>query len=288
MQTQPRNVGRVIAVAALATLVFSILRRLDLFLPMGNSLAARGWSLPPILAVMVLARMAFSAIATLIALPQILGVALSEWLPDAVKCDRRATLLGLLSFTVFGLLASAISLGMGIHKGDWSALLARPDIHPDPDVVGWGYFLLALVPGIWEELAFRGLILSRLRKALPAWVSILLSSVLFSLFHLTNLATQAPSAAIGGVAMSLLFGLTWGVMTVRTGSVLPAMLSHYLVDSMGQPFLNVATSDPVQATIFFLTLTLAFPIVNTALTVMMYPGERRQERYTAGTEATPA
>jgi hypothetical protein len=53
-------------------------------------------------------------------------------------------------------------------------------------------------------------------------------------------------------------------------SVVPAMLSHYLVDSMGQIFFGVDGSNPALATGFFLLLTLAFPVVNVLLTRMAY------------------
>ena len=101
-------------------------------------------------------------------------------------------------------------------------------------MIGWGYFLLALVPGIWEELAFRGLIQSKFRTTFSITASILLSSLFFGLYHLSNLVTQSPSQAIPGVIMAFFFGIAWGYMTVKARSVVPAMISHYLVDSMGQ------------------------------------------------------
>lgn len=288
MDTPKNRKWRTLGAAALAALLFSILRRIDIFLPIGNSLAAKEWPLTPILVVMVLIRMIFTAVAVLLVMPPILGFRrLAEWLPETLKGDSRAVLLGIASYIVFGVLATIISLSLGIYVGDWSTVLARPDIRPDPDVIGWGYFLLALVPGIWEELAFRGLILPRLRKSYTTWLSVLLSSLLFSLFHLTNLATQAPSTAIGGVVMAFFFGLAWGVMTIRTRSVLPAIISHYLVDSMGQPFLNVDNSDPVQATLFFLLLTFTFPIVNIALTRIVYPDKAGKAFDTGVTRVSP-
>ena len=91
---------------------------------------------------------------------------------------------------------------------------------------------------------------------------------------------------MGGVVMSLFFGLAWGVMTVRSGSVLPAMLSHYLVDSLGQPLLNVSTTDPVLQIQFFLLLTLTFPIVCTGLTALMYSDRRDTAEVVIGLQKT--
>jgi membrane protease YdiL (CAAX protease family) len=137
-------------------------------------------------------------------------------------------------------------------------------------VIGWGYFLLALVPGIWEELAFRGLVQSKLRTVFSMPAAVLLSAVFFALFHFSNLVTQTPAQVIPGVIMAFCFGIGWGYLTSRCGSVVPAMISHYLVDSLGQVFLGVDNTDPGLTTLFFLLLTLAFPFFNILLAKIMY------------------
>ena len=263
--------GKLIILVILATIVFSIFIKLDSLFSVANTLASRGWSLLPILFVIVLIRMIFAGLVVLIILPLILrSGSWRDWLPGYLRIDRKIVLLGLLSFAVFATLATVISLSMGIFKGDLSAVFAYPDIRLDPDVIGWGYFLLALVPGIWEELAFRGLIQSKLRTAFSIPASILLSSLFFGLYHLSNMLTQSPSQALPGVIMAFFFGIGWGYMTVKARSVIPAMISHYLVDSMGQIFLGVNNTDPALATGFFLLLTLLFPIFNMILTKVTY------------------
>jgi len=79
--------------------------------------------------------------------------------------------------------------------------------------------------------------------------------------------------------MAFLFGIGWGYMTVKTGSVIPAMISHYLVDAMGQIFLTVDTTNPALSTGYFLLLTLLFPIFNIILTRVTY---RRLEEESTG------
>jgi len=137
-------------------------------------------------------------------------------------------------------------------------------------VLGWGYFLLALVPAIWEELAFRGLIQSKLREIFSTKISILFSAAFFGLFHLSNILTQAPSLVIFGVIMAFFFGIGWGYITIRARSVVPAMISHYLVDSIGQIFLGVNSTDPALVTGFFVLLTLLFPVFNIFLAKIVY------------------
>jgi len=257
--------------AALAVLLFTAFIKLDVFFQSGNILVAWGWSMPAILLAFVLIRTITAGTAVLLVLPVVLGFpGPRAWLPGYLRLDRRAVLAGLLSFALFGVLAAILSLAMGIWVGDLSAAFAWPDHGPDPDVIGWGYFLLALIPGIWEELAFRGLILSKLRERFSLSASVLLSAAFFAAFHFSNLLTQPPSQVVGGVIMALLFGIGWGVLTVRARSLLPAMIAHYLVDSLGQIFLGVDASNPALATGFFLLLTLTFPVANVLLARALY------------------
>ncbi|HLN28080.1 MAG TPA: ABC transporter permease subunit/CPBP intramembrane protease [Gemmataceae bacterium] len=83
----------------------------------------------------------------------------------------------------------------------------------------WLYLVVfALLPAICEELAFRGFILSGLRRRFAPWTAILMSSFLFAIYHMN--VFQALPAFILGVVLSLL--------TIQSGSTLPAMLLHLL------------------------------------------------------------
>ena len=262
-----------ILIVILSTALFSFFRGISVFLPIlsMNTFAERGWSLMTIIVVSVSLHTVSSGFVVLLIMPWILGFTnLKSWLVRFLRLDRKIILVGIFSFLGFCILAAVISLSMGIFKGNLSAVFSYPDIRPDPDVVGIGYFLLALIPGIWEELAFRGLILTKLRIRFGTWTSILLSALFFGLFHLINLLTQSPSLAISGVIMASLFGIGWGYMTIKTGSVIPAMISHYLVDALGQIFLTVDTTDPALSTGYFLLLTLLFPVFNIILARATY------------------
>ena len=77
--------------------------------------------------------------------------------------------------------------------------------------------LLALVPAVCEELAFRGFILSGLRSGGRKWTAIMISSVFFGLAH--GLLQQSLSACVVGVVI--------GFIAVQTGSLLPAIAYHF-------------------------------------------------------------
>ncbi|MCT2535479.1 CPBP family intramembrane metalloprotease [Aquibacillus koreensis] len=69
---------------------------------------------------------------------------------------------------------------------------------------------------IWEELFFRGVLLFSLLKLMkPIW-AISLTSILFALFH--------PSYWI----VTLLSGILLSLLTYKTKSIIPAILSHAL------------------------------------------------------------
>lgn len=75
---------------------------------------------------------------------------------------------------------------------------------------------VSLVPGVAEELFFRGLVQRSLTARLGAPVGIGIASVLFGAFHVDP--PQAVGAAVLGVAL--------GFVVWRTGSVIPAMVAH--------------------------------------------------------------
>lgn len=69
---------------------------------------------------------------------------------------------------------------------------------------------------VCEEFFFRGLLQRGLLERLPASQAVLLSSVVFSAFHLD------PVGFVARVELGVLFGLLW----LRTGSLWPSILAH--------------------------------------------------------------
>jgi membrane protease YdiL (CAAX protease family) len=255
----------------LAVILFSLFIKFDSILQIADLLVDSGWSLPPILLVITLIRMALAGLVTIVVVALVLEFKrIRDWLPAYLRIDSKIVLAGFLSFVLFCALAAGLSLAMGIFVGDMSTVFSTPDLGPDPDVVGWGFFLLALVPGIWEELAYRGLIQSRLREVFSTRLSIILSSAFFALFHFSNLVFQPLASVVPGVVMAFCFGLGWGWLTVRSRSVVPAMLSHYLIDSFGQIFLGVDTTNLALSSAFFLLLTLSYPVLVILLSRTLY------------------
>jgi membrane protease YdiL (CAAX protease family) len=89
--------------------------------------------------------------------------------------------------------------------------------------LAWGIvfvIVIALAPGFFEEMLFRGYVQGRLLKRWrPAW-AIGVASLLFALAHVT------PHA----IALAAPLGLWFGIVAWRTGSIIPTIVSHAFVN----------------------------------------------------------
>jgi sodium transport system permease protein len=83
--------------------------------------------------------------------------------------------------------------------------------------------LLAALPAICEELAFRGFILSGLRHLGQKWWAIGLTAVFFGFTH--SVIQQSLAATV--------VGLVLGYIAVQTGSLIPCILFHLTYNSLG-------------------------------------------------------
>lgn len=100
---------------------------------------------------------------------------------------------------------------------------------------------VSLVPGIAEEIFFRGLVQRSLTARLGAPLGIGLASVLFGAFHVD------PPQAIGAAVL----GLALGFVVWRTGSVVPAVVAHAANNALAlavarQPVEPAAGDGPAQ------------------------------------------
>ena len=105
---------------------------------------------------------------------------------------------------------------------------------------------------VLEELAFRGLLFSALRRHLPAKWAIIGSAAGFAAWHLTVTATSAaqsnlstaarlpaflrpfvvPLAVVGGMLTTGVAGATFAWLRERTGNLAGPIVAHWLVDGV--------------------------------------------------------
>jgi membrane protease YdiL (CAAX protease family) len=89
--------------------------------------------------------------------------------------------------------------------------------------------LLLSFPSAFEEVAFRGIVLTVFLSRYSERKSILFSSLGFGLMHLLNLTNGRELVwVLGQVVWAFILGLFYGYVFVRTRSLLPPMIFHYL------------------------------------------------------------
>ena len=94
-----------------------------------------------------------------------------------------------------------------------------------PNSSNWFYSL----PAILEEVAFRGVILAMFLRFYRQPKAILFSGLGFGVIHLLNLLDGGdPVWVIGQVGWAAILGLFYGYVTLKTDSLIPAMIVHYL------------------------------------------------------------
>jgi uncharacterized protein len=91
----------------------------------------------------------------------------------------------------------------------------------DTVVLAIFYFTASLLAPFYEEIMFRGFLLSSLTRYIPVWAAITISSFIFAIAHL-NLSEVFPLAILGMVL---------GVVYTRSRNLLSSMLVHSLWNS---------------------------------------------------------
>lgn len=140
------------------------------------------------------------------------------------------------------------------------------------------FFIYALLLVFWnfaEELFFRGYVLVKLEQSVRFWLSLVISSVLFGLYHVNYVLSYKGSDPLGyifayilfctlfGVGMGLLFKLTKSVIVTTTVHVFWNLFfaSRYLVPKLyidfGRTTFTLADFDYMFATVFFILVLLA-------------------------------
>lgn len=175
------------------------------------------WAPPELVLPDVAARTAL-AMALFLALP-----ALAVSVP--LELDRRALLFWRAPprrawLLVPPLVAGTLTAGnylwqLGVWLFPSSMIDAYADLLGDFDSP-WGLVAVSLVPGVCEELLFRGAIFGLLRRRFPLWAALVGQAALFALLH-----------AIGArLPYTFALGLVFGLLVWRTGSLWPAILAH--------------------------------------------------------------
>ena len=160
------------------------------------------------------------------------------------RSKSQVLLFGVLGVTIilFTFLVSAIAYG------DWVPNLSRM-IPP----IAWSP-IFAINGGIWEEVAFRGVLLTFLLKKYDQSRAILLDSLIFSFAHGFNII-MGTSVIVVLLQMAFTFtaGLMFAYLFIKTESLIPSILIHYATDASAEFFfyqMFLPSADPITTALF--------------------------------------
>ncbi len=98
--------------------------------------------------------------------------------------------------------------------------------------------VIGVMPGICEEVMFRGYIINGFTKN-GFWKAIIISGFLFGIFHLDPFRLLPAS----------ILGFYLGYLTLKTNSIFPAMLAHFINNSLAVVISNYPDRIPVLSSI---------------------------------------
>ena len=87
---------------------------------------------------------------------------------------------------------------------------------------------LISLPSIFEEILWRGVILAAFLRIYDQPKAILYTALCFGLWHIVTLLNGNPVLTAGNIVWAAILGLFYGYITLRSRSLLPAMMVHYL------------------------------------------------------------
>ncbi len=159
----------------------------------------------------------------------------------------------------------------------------------DPDVIfgtpgssisfyGWFLFIFMLIPGIWEEVSFRGVMITLNMRKYSRTTAFIVVSLLFGLFHYFNLLSGASLFATNlQVIHAALLGFLSGYMFIKTRSLIPSIILHYFVNTLGQLFIPASFDNAIQLSLFAIfglgLLPTVFGMILVKLVVKKEPRE---------------
>jgi membrane protease YdiL (CAAX protease family) len=138
------------------------------------------------------------------------------------------------------------------------------------DTMGWFGFIHYLIPGVWEEIFARGIILAILLRLYPKEKgrqnkAIVIGGIIFGFSHMLSVPSliSNPIYILTQVAYASIIGIAFGYMTVGTGSLLPSIICHWLIDTFS---VYITTSGNI---ILFLILFMIGVIIASGFIILL-------------------
>ena len=120
------------------------------------------------------------------------------------------------------------------------------------DTGALAFFAVAIVGPVTEEVVFRGLIFSRLRRAMHPWLAVVLASAVFALCH-----GQAV-----WICYTFVVGFVFTAVAEGAGSIVPSMVMHIVFNATNEVMALCEGSMPA-----WLPLAMGVPLATVGLGV---------------------
>ncbi len=120
-------------------------------------------------------------------------------------------------------LAVTVSFGLALLPESWLEAYAQQSAYAVGDSVILMVMSNMIMAPIVEEIIFRGLILSRLRKAMPIGWAIAISSLLFGLVH----------GQILWMSYAFVLGIIMSLVVIKTDSLVASIILHMVFNIFG-------------------------------------------------------
>jgi membrane protease YdiL (CAAX protease family) len=143
-------------------------------------------------------------------------------------------ILGLTVIASFAVMIPAMSLEAVVltrFKAPPEVLRALEDLiraHSLPELL-YALLVAAVGASLSEEFVFRGILQNSLNTRLGRWASLFIATAVFGLLHTL---WRAPGA--------FMLGLFLGFLYMRTGSLIPSLISHFIINTSSVVLFNMA------------------------------------------------
>ncbi len=100
-----------------------------------------------------------------------------------------------------------------------------------PNPVTIPVILIGLAPAVFEEILFRGIFVYNLKKKYDSPVTIMLiSALVFSLVHLTNIIGMDLMSLLIQLIMAFVAGVVFGAIYLKTEDLVSIIIAHFAID----------------------------------------------------------
>lgn len=184
-----------------------------------------------------------------IIVPLVLGLPNKREFIEYAKDIKIARIKPVLRSIGLGIITAFITLTCMLFANFLSSLLTGGQVQFVPQLLihpGTTNIYTSLLPGIWEEVAFRGVMLVLILKIRSKRFSIISNGLLFGAFHSVNILSGFLGAILFGVeynrehfipvlfqiVYTAMLGTFLAYMFVKTKMLLPCIIAHYLIDAL--------------------------------------------------------